>query len=247
MKAVLMAGGFSKRLLSIAGNKSKCLIEIGGKPIIDYTINKLNEIPEIDEIIVITNETFFEDFVNWSKTHSFINIRIMSDGGTAEDSKIGALTALLNFLEKENIDEDLFLAGADNFFKFSLRNIFEMFKRENKDLSVFYDIGDLEKAKRFGVAILDEKNLVLNFEEKPENPKSNLVVTGLYIYPPTIFDIIDKLEYSQRGELEITDVNNILIKREQMMAHIINGEWSDAGTFDSLIKTSNKIQKSIGL
>jgi len=193
MKAILMAGGFSKRLLSIAGNKSKCLIEIGGKPIIDYTINKLNEIPEIEEIIVITNETFFNDFVNWSKTHSFINIRIMSDGGTAEDSKIGALTALLNFLEKEGINEDFFLAGADNFFKFSLRNIFEMFKRENKNLAVFYDIGDLEKAKRFGVAILDENNLVTNFEEKPENPKSKIVSACMYFFKKETLPLIKKL------------------------------------------------------
>ncbi len=188
-----MAGGFSKRLLSVAGNKSKCLIEIGGKPIIDYTIDKLNEIPEIEEIIVITNETFFEDFINWSNTHSFINLRIMSDGGTAEDSKIGALTALLNFLEMENIDEDFFLAGADNFFKFSLRNIFEIFKRENKDLAVFYDIEDLEKAKRFGVAILDENNLVLNFEEKPENPKSTIVSSAMYFFKKETLPLIKKL------------------------------------------------------
>ncbi len=188
-----MAGGFSKRLEFVAGNKSKCLIEIGGKPIIDYTINKLNEIPEIEEIIVITNETFFEDFINWSKKHSYVNLRIMSDGGTAEDSKIGALTALLNFLERENIDEDFFLAGADNFFKFSLRNIFEIFKRENKDLAVFYDIGDLEKAKRFGVAIFDENNLVLNFEEKPENPKSTIVSSAMYFFKKETLPLIKKL------------------------------------------------------
>ena len=73
-----MAGGFSKRLADLTKNKSKCLLEIGGKPIIDYTIDKLKEIPEIEEIIVISNETYFNDFVNWSRTHHEIRIRILS-------------------------------------------------------------------------------------------------------------------------------------------------------------------------
>ncbi len=193
MKAILMAGGFSKRLYPLTLNKSKCLLEIGGKPIIDYTIMKLKEIPEINEIIVIANETFYEDFVNWSKTHPFLNIKILSDGGDSENSKVGALTALLDFIEQENLDEDFFLAGADNFFRFSLKDIFDIFKNKNKDLAIFYDIKNLEHAKKFGVAILDKENIIKEFEEKPENPKSTIVSACMYFLRKETIPLIKAL------------------------------------------------------
>lgn len=190
MKAILLAGGFAKRLYPLTLNKSKCLIELGGKPIIDYTIMKIKEIPEIDEIIVITNKTFYDDFIAWSKTHPFLKIRVLSDGGDSEDSKIGALTSLLNFIEKEGLDEDFFLAGADNFFKFSLKEIFEIFKEKNKDMAVFYDIKDFEQAKKFGVAILDENNIIKEFEEKPENPKSTIVSACMYFFKKETLSLV---------------------------------------------------------
>lgn len=83
MKAIIMAGGFAKRLYPLTLNKSKCLLEISGKPIIDYTIDKLKDIPELSEIIVISNETFYSDFVKWAKKHPF-PIKVLSDGGTLE-------------------------------------------------------------------------------------------------------------------------------------------------------------------
>ena len=190
MKAILLAGGFAKRLYPLTLNKSKCLIELGGKPIIDYTIMKIKEIPEIGEIIVITNKTFYDDFIAWSKTHPFLKIRVLSDGGDSEGSKIGALTSLLNFIEKEGLDEDFFLAGADNFFKFSLKEIFEIFKEKNKDIAVFYDIKDFEQAKKFGVAILDENNIIKEFEEKPENPKSTIVSACMYFFKKETLSLV---------------------------------------------------------
>ncbi len=193
MKAVIMAGGFAKRLYPLTLNKSKCLLDLAGKPIIDYTIDKLIEIPELKEIIVISNETFYNDFVNWAKNHQF-PIRILSDGGNSENKKIGALTALLNFIDKENLNEDFFLAGADNFFNFSLKEIYESFKKEKKDLAIFYDIKDSEQAKKFGVALLDESNIIKEFEEKPENPKSTIVSAGMYFFKKETIPLIKKLK-----------------------------------------------------
>lgn len=191
MKAVIMAGGFGKRLFSITEKRSKCLIELGGKPIINYTVDKLKEIPELDEIIIITNETFYKDFVNWSRTYN-LPIRILSDGSSSENSKIGALTAFINFLNKEELKHDIFLAGADNFFKFSLKEIYETFKKEQKDLAVFYDIKNPEDAKRFGVALIDN-NLVIDFEEKPQNPKSTIVSSCMYFFKKETLDLIKEL------------------------------------------------------
>jgi glucose-1-phosphate thymidylyltransferase len=194
MKAIIMAGGFAKRLYPLTLNKSKCLLEIAGKPIIDYTIDKLREIQELGEIIVISNETFYKDFIKWAKSHPF-SIRVLSDGGILEDSKIGALTALLNFLNKENINEDIFLAGADNFFKFSLKEIYEIFKRERKDLAVFYDLNNPEEVKRMGIALIKD-NLIIDFEEKPENPKSTIVSSCMYFLKKDTLPLIRELNKS---------------------------------------------------
>ena len=181
MKAVIMAGGFAKRLYPLTLNKSKCLLKIAGKPIIDYTIDKLKEIGDLSEIIVIANDTFYNDFLDWARTHPSLKIKVLSDGSTSENSKIGALSAFINFLNKEEIKEDIFLAGADNFFKFSLKNIYEKFKKEEKDLAIFYDIRDSEASKRFGVALIRD-NLLIDFEEKPENPKSTIISACMYFF-----------------------------------------------------------------
>jgi len=196
MKAILMAGGFSKRLYPLTINKSKCLIELGGKPIIDYIVLKLKEISDIDEIIIITNDTFYYDFVEWSKTHISQKIRILSDGGNSENTKTGAFTALLNFIKQENLDENFFLAGADNFFKFSLKKIYEKFKEEKKDIAIFYDIKDSEQAKKFGVAFLDEKGIIKHFEEKPENPKTTIVSACMYFIKKETIPLILELNES---------------------------------------------------
>jgi glucose-1-phosphate thymidylyltransferase len=192
MKAIIMAGGFAKRLYPLTLKKSKCLLEIAEKPIIDYTIDKLKEIPELGEIIVISNETFYSDFVKWSKTHHF-PIRVLSDGGTSENFKMGALTSLLNFLNNENINEDIFLAGADNFFKFSLKEIYDIFKREKKDLAIFNDIKNYEAAKRFGVVLIDENNIIKEFEEKPQSPKSTIVSSCMYFLKKETISLIKEL------------------------------------------------------
>lgn len=99
----------------------------------------------------------------------------------------------MNFLNSENINEDIFLAGADNFFKFSLKEIYDIFKREKKDLAIFNDIKDYEAAKRFGVVLIDENNIIKEFEEKPQNPKSTLISTCMYFLKKDTISLIKEL------------------------------------------------------
>ena len=242
MKAIIMAGGFAKRLYPLTKNKSKCLLEIAGKPIINYTADKLKEIPELGEIIVITNEFFYKDFINWAKTYPF-PIKVLSDGGTSEDSKIGTLTSFLNFLNKENINEDIFLAGADNFFKFSLKRIYEIFKKENKNLSVFYDIKDLETAKRFGVALI-RNNLIIDFEEKPENPKSTIVSSAMYFIKKETIPLVKELN---KGHIKRDDLGNLLeyLYKKIPLYALITDKNIDIGTISLFKKAEEEALKEI--
>jgi len=236
-----MAGGFAKRLYPLTKNKSKCLLELAGKPVIDYTIDKLKEIRELREIVVITNKTFYGDFINWAKNHPFL-IRVLSDGGTSENSKIGALTAFLNYLGKEKIEEDIFLSGADNFFKFSLRDIYQTFKRENRDLAVFYDINNLETAKRSGVALIKDNTLV-DFEEKPQNPKSTIVSSAMYFIKRDTLPLIRKLGEEKIKRDNLGNLIEYLYKQIPLYA-VITEESIDIGTIELLKKAEGNLKKN---
>lgn len=236
-----MAGGFAKRLYPLTKNKSKCLLELAGKPVIDYTIDKLKEISELSEIIVITNETFYRDFLNWTGTHHSLSIGVLSDGGTSEDSKIGALTSFLNYLRKDSLEQDIFLAGADNFFKFSLKDLYQIFKRENKDLAVFYDVNDIEEAKRLGVALL-ERNLIVDFEEKPQNPKSTLVSSAMYFIKRDTLPLIRKIDEIERRGDNLGALIEYLYKKVPLHAVVTEGNI-DIGTIELLRKAEQEVLK----
>jgi len=232
-----MAGGFGVRLYPLTINKSKCLLEVKGKPIIDYTMDKLNEINELDETIIITNETFYKDFVEWSKDKK--NIRVLSDGGTSENSKIGALKAFLIFLDKEKLNEDIFLAGADNFFKFSLKNIHSIFKKENKDLAVFYDIKDLEKAKRFGIVLIKD-NLIIDFQEKPSEPKSTLCSAAMYFFKKETLSIIKNLLSEEIKKDNLGMLLDYLYKKVPIYAYVAEEGNIDIGSKELLEMAEKK-------
>lgn len=136
---------------------------------------------------------------------------------------------------------------GDNIFEQSFAK--EVREFENSDIyDCFLFLKEIPDPERFGVAELNEKGEIINIEEKPSTPKSNLCVTGLYFYDEKIFDTIEKvineIGYSERGELEITDVNNLYIKVGKTKAKIIQGFWSDAGTFRTLSRCSNFIRDS---
>ncbi len=238
MKAIIMAGGFAKRLG--LENKSKCLIEVGGKPIIDYTIDKLNEIPELDEVIVITNDVFYNDFVKWAKNKE--NVRVVSDGGTSEESKKGALTSFLDFLDKENIDDDIFWAGADNFFLFSLKKAYDVFKNEDKNLAIFYDINDKEKAKNFGAALV-ENNIIVDFEEKPSLPKSTIISACMYFIKKDTLPLVKELRKSEKDRDNMGIVISQLCKKVPVYAYIVAEGNIDIGSKEALERAKQEALK----
>lgn len=160
-------------------------------------------------------------------------------GGIAE-----ALNLTKNFIKNDKIAVIL----GDNIFENSFKSEIHEFKNTN-DYQCCLFLKEVNDPERFGVAELSDEGIILSIEEKPKRPKSNFAVTGLYLYDSNIFNIIkeviDDIGYSGRGELEITDVNNYYVKNKKIKAHIIKGFWSDAGTFDTLIKSGNFIQSII--
>lgn len=232
MRAIILAAGFSTRLYPLTQNKAKALLEVKGKLIVDYIIEKIKEIEDIDKIIVITNNKFYNDFINWKNKKNKEDkkkIKILNDGIDSEEEKLGAVGDLLFAIEQENIHEDIFVIAGDNLFKCSLNDAYKLFRKENKDLSIFYDVQDLEEAKRFGIALV-ENNLIVDFQEKPSKPKSTLCSASTYFYKKETLDLIRKFIQEVKNKDQPGLFLQWLYKKVPVYAYITKEKWFDIGT-----------------
>ncbi len=176
-------------------------------------------------------------------------IRLLGDGSEFDanfnyvyQQGAGGIAEALYLTKKIVKNHKIAVILGDNIFENIFSNEVEQFEN-SKDYDCFLFLKEVSDPMRFGVAELNEKGEIINIEEKPKQPKTNLCVTGLYFYNEHIFDIIEKvineIGYSDRGELEITDVNNYYIKMGKTKAQIVEGFWSDAGTFETLLRCCN--------
>ena len=233
MKGIILAGGTGSRLFPLTKVTNKHLLPVYDKPMIFYPLNTLIN-AGITEIMIVSGRGHAGHFLELLGSGVDFGVSLTYEiqekaGGIAE-----ALGRARHFADDDNVTVIL----GDNIFEDSVRDAMRSFRNGAR---IF--LKEVPDAHRFGVAEISGEKIV-SIEEKPEHPKSNLAVTGLYIYDAGVFEVISKLKPSQRGELEITDVNNEYIQKGMMTFSLIKGYWSDAGTFDSLLRASLLIQQS---
>jgi len=232
MKAVILAAGYATRLHPLTINTSKCLLEIGGKPVISHLVEKLNELA-LEEIIVVTNDRFYRDFLEWASIINSKNtIKIINDGSTCNENRLGGIKDMLLAAEKFPAEKHLFIAG-DNIFSFSLKEFFEEALKINKPLIGVYDIGSLEKAKNFGVVQL-ENNKIVSFEEKPSMPKSTLISTLIYSIPNAKFYLEEFLNEEKNNNDAPGYFIKWLLNKTTCFAYVFSGKWYDIGNKETL-------------
>ncbi len=237
MKGVLLAGGNGRRLNPLTDITNKHLLPVYNKPMILYPLQTLID-AGIKDILVVTGREYAGGFLKLlGSGRNFgcsLTYEIQDDaGGIAQ-----ALGLADDFANGQNVAVIL----GDNIFEDNFKKDIEEFKQQG-GARVF--LKQTKDASRFGVAELDGVKIV-NIEEKPKQPKTNLAVTGFYLYDKGVFDIIKNLQPSGRGELEITDVNNHYIRNGLMKATVVEGNWTDAGTFESLYR-ANRVARHIEL
>ncbi len=231
MKGIVLAGGLGTRLYPLTKITNKHLLPVYNKPMIYYPIKTLVN-AGISEILVVTggkNAGHFLELLGNGKEFGLKNLDYTYQEGE------GGIAAALSLAEYFIEDDDVCVILGDNIYEKSVRDSAEAFQKQNKGARIH--LKKVENPQRFGVPIIDGERIV-KIEEKPKAPKSNYAVTGLYMYDHSVFDIIKTLKPSGRGELEITDVNNAYIERNEMTYSIVDGWWSDAGTFDSLLRAT---------
>ncbi len=234
MKGIILAGGSGSRLHPLTKVTSKQLLPIYNKPMVFYPLQTLIN-AGIKDILLISDPINTGNFVKLLGSGEDFGVKILYE---VQDKPEGLAQAFIlgeNFIGDDNVTmilgDNLFL--GDNKF---LENAIKDFKFGG---SIFAK--EVKDPKRFGVVEFNQDKKVISIEEKPNKPKSNFAVTGLYIYDNNVIEKVKKLKPSSRGELEITDLNNLYLTNGILKVYIYNGYWLDTGTFDSLLEASNKI------
>jgi glucose-1-phosphate thymidylyltransferase len=240
IKGVVLAGGLGTRLAPLTRVTNKHLLPVYRKPMIYYPIEKLVR-AGLQEIMVVTGGPFAGDFLKLLGNGREFGLKEVhytyqeGEGGIAE-----ALGLTENFVENDRVCVIL----GDNLFSASIGRGVEEFLKQKSGAKIF--LHEVDDPERFGVAELKGRNVV-GIEEKPKKPKSKYAVTGIYMYDNEVFSIVKTLKPSGRGELEITDVNNAYVKKGTLTYDILDGWWTDAGTFDSLYRANKLVVDTPGL
>ena len=244
MKCILLCAGYATRLFPLTENFPKALLKVGDKALLDYILEEVNTIEEVDGIFLVTNAKYTPHFEEWAtKKNNKINITVINDGTYTNDDRLGAIGDIAYTIEQGNINDDLLIIAGDNLFTFKL-NDFVKFQKE-KDLPCVCVRKELDQSllKRVGIAEVDSDMKILSFEEKPANPKSDLAVYAEYLYPKNIIPIFS--EYLNEGHSNDAPGNFVayLHKKINTYAYVFEGECYDVGTHESLAQV-NEIYKN---
>ena len=244
MKAIILAAGYATRMYPLTLTQPKALLPLGGRAIIDYIVDQLNTLPDINEIIVVSNHKFIEHFKRWHPTaKSDIPITILDDGSTEEDDRLGAIGDIRFTLQVKKIKEDVVVIAGDNFITYPLREQYDLFKSKNSDVVCAKVLHDRELLQRFAVATLDENNKVIALVEKPQEPPTNIGVYATYFFQQSTFELLQK--YIQEGKIQDAPGYFIqwLHRQKDVYAYIMNGDCYDIGTIHAYKEIQLKIEK----
>jgi glucose-1-phosphate thymidylyltransferase len=226
MKGILLAGGTGSRLHPLTKVTNKHLLPVGREPMIYHPLKKMLELG-IQDILVVTGLEHMGEVVNLLGSGRTFNCRLTY----RVQDEAGGIAQALGLAEGFVGADPMLVLLGDNIFQASLTEAAKAFLSSSAEAQVM--VQEVPDPGRYGVAEVRD-GVVLGIEEKPEQPRSSFAVTGIYFYTPEVFTIIRTLKPSGRGELEITDVNNEYIRRGTLRSEVLDGWWTDAGTFESL-------------
>ena len=237
MKGVILAGGLGTRLHPLTKITNKHLLPVHKQPMIYYPIQTLIN-AGIKDIMIVTGGNSAGDFLRLLGNGKDFGLKHLNY--TYQEGE-GGIADALSLVEHFADDQPVCVVLGDNIIERNIRSAADQYREQGGGAKIM--LKKVHDPQRFGVPELDGDK-VLQIEEKPKAPKSDYAVIGIYFYDHTVFDVIKTLKPSDRGELEITDVNNHYIRRGEMTWNELDGWWTDAGTFESLLRASNMVAKT---
>ncbi len=246
MKAIVLAGGYAKRLWPLTHEQAKPLVDINGRPIISYLMDKLENSGHIDGIIISTNEKFQDDFTRWLAAQRYKTpVKIVAEKSDNEGEKLGAVGGMHFVLENQGIEDEVLVIGGDNLISLNVDEMIAQFKRQKKPMVAVYNIKNLQEVKRLGEVVIDADGKIVRFKEKPEEPESTLVSTCCYLFPSGIAHELK--EYITAGNNK--DAPGFFIdwlsRRTEVFGHVFDTYWFDIGDKTALERAREFAEKNL--
>ncbi len=235
MKLVVLAAGYATRLYPLTLDRPKPLLPIGGRPMLEWLLDNLGAIEGIDETYVVTNAKFASHFEEWAADYDgVLRPRIVNDGTTSDDDKLGAIGDLGLVLERERIRDDIIVAAGDNLFSEPIDGFGHYCRERAAPVIAVYDVGDLERTKRYSSVEIDAEGRITRLEEKPSEPRSTLAGIALYFYPRSVHGLIRQYldegnNPDQPGRLVVW-----MYPRTPVYTWPVPGRWFDIGSRETL-------------
>lgn len=232
MKAIILAAGYAKRLYPLTVDRPKPLLPIGGRPILDHLLSKIQNLKDVDQIYIVTNAKFYNQFCDWAKEERFKSCIILNDGTLENDRRLGAIGDIQFVLRSEKILDDVLILAGDNLFEFDLAEFLHFFSEKGTSVAC-YELENIELGSQYGVLQLDEQGQILKFLEKPAQPPSRLISTGVYGY--TRSDLEQMNVYLSEGGNPDAPGHFLewLSGRKPIYGFVIPGRWFDIGDLES--------------
>jgi len=245
MKAVILAGGYARRMWPLTKNRPKHLLPVAGRPMLDYVMASLESVPALEEIFISTNMRFQDQFKNYlDGVHTEKRLRLFVEDTHSEEEKLGSVGALGYLIRENNLDDELLVIGGDNIFSFKMEDFIDYFYMKNANVIALYDLGDREKARLYGVVHIDGECRIVDFQEKPSDPQSTLVSTACYVF--TRRGVQNILRYLEEGNDpdKMGHFIEWLYKHDDVYGYVFTGVWFDIGSLESY-EAANKYFSSL--
>lgn len=236
MKALILAAGYATRLYPLTKNQPKALLPVAGQTILSRIVDQLITLPDLSEIIVVSNHRFIDHFSKWKRTEGStydVPITLVDDFTTTDSDKLGAIGDIQFVLDRIPINEPLLVIAGDNLFTYPLITAWRVFREFDEDMILAQEMEDRDELKRFAVAEIDENMHVISLEEKPEEPRSNLAVYATYFYRTETLPLFK--QYLDEGGNPDAPGNfpAWLYKKKPVRVFLFDGECYDIGTHDA--------------
>jgi len=249
MNILILAAGYATRLYPLTENKAKPLLEVAGKPMIEWVLDNLAPIPDIDRVYVVTNNKFAKSFEAWASDYKARGARmeftIVNDGSTSDADKLGAIGDIHHVLKSQGIsEEDLLVVAGDNLFSQPVAAFAEAAKTHSATLAL-YDVGNLEEIRKYNNVTTDAGGVITHFEEKPAEPKSTKTGIALYYYRKDVLPLIDTYVTEGNNPDQPGRLIQWLYPRVKVGTWDVPGTWFDIGSKETLAEADEVFRKFI--
>ena len=249
MNVLILAAGYATRLYPLTLNKAKPLLEVAGKPMIDWVLDNLAPVPGIENVYVVTNNKFAADFQAWAddyvKQQPKLHFKIVNDGSTSDSDKLGAIGDIDLVVSRENLGAtDLVVVAGDNLFSESLQGFAEEARKHPAAIAT-YDVGDLEAMKKYANIETDADGRVIHFEEKPPQPRGTIAGIALYYYSKEVVPMFKKYIKEGNNPDQPGRFVQWLYTRTPVFASRVGGTWFDIGSKETLEEANRIFQKFV--